>query len=95
MKSFEQDIQAKLDEKRDLTNEISITTNETIKKISLLHQIEKNLDAAKREVLLSEEARNTEITRQQEEKQSIKCKIDFLVEQVKFQRFYFFFLFVC
>ena len=85
MKSFEQDIQAKLDEKRDLTNEISITTNETIKKISLLHQIEKNLDAAKREVLLSEEARNTEITRQQGEKQSIKCKIDFLVEQVKFQ----------
>ena len=85
MKSFEQDIQAKLDEKRDLTNEISITANETIKKISLLHQIEKNLDAAKREVLLSDEARNTEITRQQQEKQSIKCKIDFLVEQVKFQ----------
>ena len=82
MKTFEQDIQAKLDEKRYLTNEISITINETIKKESLLHQIEKNLDATKREVLLSEEARNTEITRQQEEKQSIKYKIDFLVEQV-------------
>lgn len=82
MKSFEQDIQAKLDEKRDLINEISITTNETIKKKSLLHQIEKNLDSAKREVLLSEEARNTEITRKQEEKQSIKYKMDFLVEQV-------------
>ena len=87
MKSFEQDIQTKLDEKRDLTNEISITTDETLKKISLLHQIERNLDATKKEVLLSEEARKTEKTRQQEEKQSIKYKIDFLVEQVSFQKF--------
>ena len=87
MKSFEQDIQTKLDEKRDLTNEISITTDETLKKISLLHQIEKNLDATKKEVLLSEEAGKTEKTRQQEEKQSIKYKIDFLVEQVSFQKF--------
>ena len=82
MKSLKQDIQAKLDEQKYLTNEIFITKNETLNKITLLHQIEKDLDATKREVLLSKEARETEKTRQQEEKQSIKHKIDFLVEEV-------------
>jgi len=82
MKSLKQDIQAKLDEQKYLTNEIFITKNETLNKITLLHQIEKDLDASKREVLLSKEARDTEKTRQQEEKQSIKHKLDFLVEEV-------------
>jgi len=82
MKSFKQDIQAKLDEQKNLTNEISITKNEIINKISSLHQIEKNLDATKREVSLSKEAKETEKTRQQEEKQSIKDKIDFFVEEI-------------
>jgi len=82
IKSFKQDIQAELDEQKTLTNEISITKNETESKISLLQQIQKNLDATQKEVLLSKEAKEMEKTRQQEEKQSIKHKIDIFVEEI-------------
>ena len=52
-----------------------------------MQQIQKNLDATQKEVLLSKEAKEMEKTRQQEEKQSIKDKIDFFVEEVLFKNF--------
>ena len=84
MKSFKQDIQAKIDEQKNLTNEIYIIKNETLSKISSLQLVKKNLGVTQKEVSLSKEAKETEKTRQQEEKQSIKNKIDFLVEEVLF-----------
>ena len=80
--SFEKEIRAKLDEKRSLTNDISYTTEETLEKASLLQQIENDLEETKKEVMLTKDARKTAKTRQQEEKQSIKQKIDYLVEKV-------------
>ena len=80
--SFEKEIRAKSDEKRSLTNDISYTTEETLEKASLLQQIENDLEETKKEVMLTKDARKTAKTRQQEEKQSIKQKIDYLVEKV-------------
>ena len=82
--SFEKEIRAKLDEKRSLTNDISYTTEETLEKASLLQQIENDLEETKKEVMLTKDARKTAKTRQQEEKQSIKQKIDYLVEKVHY-----------
>ena len=82
--SFEKEIRAKLDEKRSLTNDISYTTGETLEKASLLQQIENDLEETKKEVMLTKDARKTAKTRQQEEKQSIKQKIDYLVEKVHY-----------
>ena len=52
-----------------------------------MQQIQKNLDATQKEVLLSKEAKEMEKTRQQEEKQSIKHKIDIFVEEVLYKYF--------
>ena len=82
--SFEKEIRAKLDEKRSLANDISYTTEETLEKASLLQQIENDLEETKKEVMLTKDARKTAKTRQQEEKQSIKQKIDYLVEKVNY-----------
>ena len=82
--SFEKEIRAKSDEKRSLTNDISYTTEEILEKASLLQQIENDLEETKKEVMLTKDARKTAKTRQQEEKQSIKQKIDYLVEKVHY-----------